>query len=311
MLTNLIICLTPLQMLIAEKIIEKEGGNFELLCFYYNDNEKYDYYYNRLCKVCVKKNRYLVNSTNKIERFKEILKFIFFIKKNMRKKYINVYLSSIDNSFFHVLLSKIFFTNLFTFDDGSANINNRSSYFLGTNISRVQKVFLAIIGNLYTQKRIIKESKKHYTIYKNIKNIIDNTENISIFSNESIQKKGHIENIFLGQPSHEFVEISYSKVLDFLKSKGINKYFPHPREDEKIDGFLYVETKYIFEEYIADLLKNGVEVNVYTINSTAALNIIFLENVKVYVILNEELEENMIDFYKIYREFGVEFYYVN
>lgn len=52
---NIIICTTPLQMLIAHKIIKtKADESFDLLVIAQQDNEKYRYYFNRLKKDCKK-----------------------------------------------------------------------------------------------------------------------------------------------------------------------------------------------------------------------------------------------------------------
>lgn len=297
-------------MLIAGKIIEKVGGDFELLCIYYNENEKYDYYYRELEKVCVNSIKFLIQSKTKVDRFKEMFNFIFFIKQNFNKKYNNVYLASIDNSFFHIFLSKVSFLNLYTYDDGSANINNTSSYYLNKKESIYQKIILLFLGNKFSLNEILQKTKKHYTIYKGLSNIVNCTEDINLFEqNESIVPDKVI-NIFLGQPSNEFDEINYGDALSFVQGKSVNYYYPHPREVERFDNFIYIESKYIFEDYIVKLLKENYLINVYTINSTAGFNVIFFNNVKVYVVLNDQLKTKFYDFYNLYENNGAFLYII-
>ncbi|WP_228138157.1 glycosyltransferase family 52, partial [Acinetobacter baumannii] len=118
---NLLICLTPLQMLIASKIVEQNPASYDVLCLSYNENEKYDYYFNQLAQKCDSSWRFLVRSKSKIYRIFDFLRFSYFLSKLSEKKYNTIYLASIDNPFFHILLSKLSKNNIATFDDGTAN----------------------------------------------------------------------------------------------------------------------------------------------------------------------------------------------
>lgn len=64
------------------------------------------------------------------------------LNKNMSKTYSEVYLSSIDNKYVQLIVSKLNYARLYTFDDGTANIIKSSAYYqeekktLKTNILR-------------------------------------------------------------------------------------------------------------------------------------------------------------------------------
>ncbi|MDC5651110.1 polysaccharide biosynthesis protein, partial [Acinetobacter baumannii] len=112
---SLVICLTPLQMIIAEKVVAKQPS-VDLLVIALNDNNKYKYYFDNFQHPNLKKQYYLFDNNQSI--FSKILKVVKF--KNffeINDYYENVYISSIDNKYIHSILSKVKFDNLYTYDD--------------------------------------------------------------------------------------------------------------------------------------------------------------------------------------------------
>ncbi|EOQ74854.1 glycosyltransferase family 52 [Acinetobacter lactucae] len=297
---NLLVCLTPLQMLIASKIVEQNPTSYDVLCLSYNENEKYDYYFNKLSLVCENSYRFIVYSENKIYRIFDFVRFKFYLFKILKNKYSKIYLASIDNPFFHLLLSVVKKDQVLTFDDGTANIYQESNYYNYQDKSMLQTVILNFLGNKYSTKKVIDESQKHFSIYKGYKNIIDNTSYISIISINKMLLADKKIKIFLGQPFHDLKGGDSEKILSFIKKIGVEYYFPHPREKKRYDGINYIESPLIFEDYILNLLTEGYLVELYTVLSTAALNVASLKNIEIIVLYDESLGRNYNEFYKLF-----------
>ncbi|WP_228138159.1 glycosyltransferase family 52, partial [Acinetobacter baumannii] len=75
----------------------------------------------------------------------------------------------------------------------------------------------------------------------------------------------------------------------------------HPREVEKYTNFEYIDSSLIFEDYVLKLLKDGYFVEVYTVLSTAALNVASLKNVRVKVLCEKNLNINYFQFYELFK----------
>lgn len=296
---NLIICLTPLQMLIASRIVEKEPAVYDFLCLSYDENEKYDYYYEKLGQHCDKSYKFIVRSNSKIGRLFDFLKFKFFLKNIVKTPYENVYLASIDNPFLHMLLSALHKVRIRTFDDGSANIYKDSIYYKYAKKNFIQYSILGALGNFYSVSKIVSESEKHFTIYRGQDNITKNLVYLSLFNVlENIKANKEI-NIFLGQPFNELGFTDSNRVVSLLVKIGIEYYFPHPREREIYSDFSYIKTPMIFEDYVLTLLEQGYVVNIYSFLSTAALNVASICNVHVYVLYDEKIAQKYSGFYTL------------
>lgn len=105
---SLIMCTTPLQMLIAEKIIQlNQNEKFDLILIINgNLNGKFKNYFNRLKVNTCKSMMYELKNVSKAKKIKKFLEF----KKNYHKwsnfNYSSYYLASIDNTFFIGLFLK-------------------------------------------------------------------------------------------------------------------------------------------------------------------------------------------------------------
>ncbi|MNS60605.1 CMP-N-acetylneuraminate-beta-galactosamide-alpha-2,3-sialyltransferase [compost metagenome] len=187
-----------------------------------------------------------------------------------------------------------------TFDDGTANIYQESNYYKSQNKSILQRIILNSLGNKYSTKKVVDESQKHFSIYKGYKNIIDNTSYISIIPVADLPLSDKKIKIFLGQPFHDLKGGDAEKVLSFIKKIGVDYYFPHPREKKRYDEINYIDSPLIFEDYILNLLTEGYFVELYTVLSTAALNVASLKNVEIIVLYEENLGRNYTEFYQLF-----------
>jgi len=305
---SLIMCVTPLQIIIAEKIIQsKPTEDFDVIIFALESNEKFTYYAEKLKKYA---NTYWYSHViykNSIYNLISFIKFIFkFNYKGFNKKYNNYYLASIDSRYFQYILSRKEKNSLvFTFDDGTANIVKTSIYYL-KNISDIKKSkIFKFLGIKYFQDDIKNISKLHYTIYPDFENIIQDTKVIKLFNDcEKIKRRSKGLNVFLGQPYGEFdSNLTPEKIEKLMDKLNINLYFPHPRERLSPQNVEVVNTKKIFEDYIVEFLENNEDyyINIYTFMSSAALNVKSLDGVNIYFIQSNTLISKYPDFFNILR----------
>lgn len=301
---SLIMCVTPLQMLIAEKIIELNSNqSFDLLVVALNDNEKYRMYFNRIKKICTN-SLYYIQGKRRLVFFDYISELR---RNNLNVKYQYLYLASIDSRHFQYIVSKNKFSSLYTFDDGTANIVQSSLYYLNSKPHFLKRSIWRILGIKYYMKDLKDNSLLHYTIYKDIPNIIENKQYITLFStnndNNQDGMKEEVVSFYLGQPLIDISEkFNVQYVQNSIKKLKIDYYYPHPRENVYPKGdFKIIESPMIFEDYIIDFLKNNpnINLNVFSFTSTSILNIIDLDRVKVSYIHNSEIFELNRSFYEL------------
>ena len=287
---SLIMCVTPLQILIAEKIIQsRPTEDFDVIIFGLENNQKFNYYAEKLKKYAKAYWYSHVVYKSSIYNLINFLKFIFqFSFNGFNKKYDNYYLSSIDSRYFQYILSKkTNSSSVFTFDDGTANIVKTSIYYLrNLNDEKKNKIFKSL-GIKYFQDDIKSMSKLHYTIYPQFENIIENTKEIKLF---------------LGQPYEEFdSNLSADNIEKLMDQLNIDLYFPHPREKNNIKNVENVNTKKIFEDYIVDFLDRNEDcyLNIYTFMSSAALNVKSFDSINIYFIQTHTLINKYPDFFNM------------
>jgi beta-galactosamide-alpha-2,3-sialyltransferase len=305
---SLIMCVTPLQMLIAKKLIQKfHDQDFDVLVVALVDNEKYRNYYKNLEKIS-RNSLYYVPKGGCLG----FLDYIKVLKKNgFLINYVNCFLASIDSRHFQYVISKCGKTNVYTFDDGTANIIRNSLYYTHQPPNLFKKIIWRFLGIHLYMDDIKCMSKKHYTLYNNMPNIIENTEYLNLFEcSKSKSESTKKINIYLGQPlmeiSDKFTEQYILKTLDNIQ---IDYYFPHPREKIIPKGnFEIISTPLIFEDYLIEYLAENktVDINLYSYISSALLNVKGLERVNVKYIHDNYLIEKYSSFYSfVENEFDI------
>ncbi|MFC0308283.1 glycosyltransferase family 52 [Gallibacterium trehalosifermentans] len=320
---NLIICTTPFQMLLAEKIIDVYiEEEFFLVVITDNMNDKYQYYYNKLLKkvkkaICIK--TLLTHNIKICRNFFDVLDLLYFRLYGVylgNRSYKKIFLANVESFRVHMFLSGFKNYELYTFDDGTANIIEGSHLYKETLIGAKKRLLMKIIGNKLSLSILKSKSKLHFTIYKDLKNIIDNVYCIELFSDKLdklIQKtNANFDNvskeikIFLGQPLYEFNPILYERISSYLKLYNIDYYFSHPRETKcYFSSVKYIETSLLFEDYLLkELMGKDVSISVYTIFSSSLLNIINFPNITLFAIYDKEVEK-MKEIYEIFRKKGV------
>ncbi|QIM62296.1 hypothetical protein A1D29_02695 [Pasteurellaceae bacterium Orientalotternb1] len=312
---NLIICRTPLQSLIAERIIRlKKEEKFFLLYVVDIDNEKQRYYYNKLsgkvsCSEYIVLREYGMLSFYK---FFNCLKLLCFFRKNFQ--YFDlVCFANLNDVYIWFILSRIKFNYIETFDDGSANIFYDGDYYTEYKMTPIRMVFFYFLRLKFSMKKIKELSMRHYTIYPNLRNVIDNTYPIYLFeeiTSLSNRKRFDEISIFLGQPlifnGIDYTKEIFDKVREYID---FDYYFPHPRETETHRlGINLIESNFIFEDYVIQLLlhESCEKYNVYTFFSSAILNLTQVNHINCNVIrVKGTILDEYDELYKIYEKIGV------
>lgn len=302
--------MTPLQVLIARKIIALTGNQSYIAIYMsYTDNKKHRHYYELLSEESIN-SAYLILKNNSI---KERLSTFRDVRNNYKAlgllKYSidNVYISSIDTMFVQYILSKIKFKNLFTFDDGSANVFENSGYFIQKQQSLSKQVFKNFIGIRFnTIEDVKKEILKHYTIYPNEKNIIEHVEVVDIYENVpkmSANKPNKVQKILLGQGLDTFIgEKNYKDILiNMSKFLDIECFFPHPRENLNFeDWFEVIDTHLVIEDYLIEKMRSNANIKfeLYTFLSSSILSLVSFDRVSVNIVYSKVLMDEFSSSYE-------------
>lgn len=274
---NLILCYTPLQVLIAEKIIELyPNEKFYGVMIYSTKNDKFEYYQKRLAEKC---NMFFAMH-QKIDRLGLLLQLFKLKKHFFKQKFDKVFIASINDLQMQIILSTIKFNKLFSFDDGTANIVPTSLYYQNDPDTFIRNLVNKLFNNQFSVSKIKNVSKAHYTIYPGFDNIVENTISISLMGDS--KKEYHtdsVKSILLGQPVYLDNQKNILLAEKVIQEFNIDYYLPHPREQYHLDNVQYLDTPFILEDYIRNNEKKYYRVHTYF--SSAVLNILNFENIEV------------------------------
>ncbi|MTB34729.1 glycosyltransferase family 52 [Streptococcus uberis] len=287
---NLIICHTPLQMMIADRIIKEcSNESYYLINYYFKDNHKRKYYFNLIKKECVVTEEIQLENTKGL-----ILQSIKQRIKKFNKKFEKVFVASIDSMFIQSVLSSVTFTELYTFDDGVANIFQDSLLFIDKTPKYLQ-IIKKLLKIKYDLKALKTISKLHYTIY-NGKNIIQNCKKISLIDYKHFinTEASQSISILIGQPLYKESQKNIDYFTKVSNDYSIEFYYPHPRETYIIKGLKYINTNLIFEDYISYMIEKYQNIKLYTVFSSAILGYEDIENIETYLIPNNDFEKEQL-----------------
>ncbi|WP_159066145.1 glycosyltransferase family 52 [Vibrio harveyi] len=299
--SSLMICHTPFQTLLAEQVLDYEHDrNCQLFYFSDIDNAQQRKYYNRLGRKAVVKEFYTSG--------KSILRYYYYLRKRFRGvKYDKVYVSSLNSSYVNFILSFISFESLITFDDGSANVVYDS--FLYKENSKIKTMLYRVLGARFPLNKIKNQISRHYTIYRNKKNVSEVLYYIEPCYNverriESIST-GRIR-VFLGSA---FEQISTD--IDKLKTS-IEGYFnsndfyiKHPRSKIEFNNITSIVSNDIAEEIILKLLDSCEMVELYGFYSSTQLNMMGLKGVRCFCLNSSHLDDSTVSMILDQNEFKV------
>ena len=304
---NIFFCSTPLQILIAMKVAQSIGFHAcELAVLVYEKNKKYEYYIEMAAKCFSRIHEVQVVAGGSLKRFMQLLSYAYTDSGLYAGRYAAVYVGSIDNAYVQLLVSRQSKADLYTFDDGLANINRGGSYYSG-HASKLAGWGRRLLGIDFDAKAIAERTLKHYTIYEGVGNITQNIQHIQLgvapVDGGNNTKK--YASIFLGQPFAD-LGLSERQYVELVLHAQCEYYFPHPREKVKLDGVQYIDSPLIIEDYVSS--GGGLEVsgfNLYSILSTALMNLASCSNVECYAVCDEVLEKKFAPLYGIMGAMGI------
>lgn len=299
---HLFLCYTTLQLVIAGRIITKLKLNrscIEVLYISKVDN---------------------IASRNAIAELKEIVSTVHFI--HMKYKYPiyfpklyglfsgrffdSVYVASVDNILMHYILSRVEFQDIYTFDDGTANIFPGSIYYQKSTDNVSSCVIRLLLNIRFSMERIKLDSVCHYTIYEGYENIITRLVPITLFPEKIINPPVEMSyqecNVFLGGimtdvfKSNTDLSFYIDKCERLLNDSGVDVIFiPHPRGREehflRNENWIVLKPAHIAEMEIINLLDKYKTINLYGFLSSCQLNLQATGRIKNYVFYSKNQSE--------------------
>lgn len=300
-------CMTPLQALIAERIIENDSKNsYDLMYITYYNQEKNKYYFDRISKK-VNKAKFLYAKKDFLNFFRNTLTLL----NDYENLYNELYVATIHDKYCHFLSSKVNYKKLKTYDDGLGNIYPNSVFYQKAHQSFLKKCILYILGINKNMHKIRAESEEHVTIYKNMSNIIGATKYIKLFDDLKITPNNQKQvSFFLGQPLREKnKEYDDNFINHLVSSVNVDYYVPHPAEDYIVSGdFEVINSHLIFEDFIIKKMENNEfsQVIVYGFFSTTLFNLKSYNNIRVISVYNSSILQEYSEIYNFIERNGIE-----
>ena len=242
----LVLIRTPFQAWVFKKIIIAEQlSQFDFLYFSQDLSEE-DYFYFRQIARKSRRSKFIYEPRHKFSILNNIKFFIKGKKFIKDRTYHTVFISSIDSFSINALAYKSKFDKLVTFDDGAANIDKRGTYF--NDFSCFRSVFYMKILGAKQINTIRSRIDRHYSIYQNIENIVENEKVISVkgwSKDEANSLIGTKKTYFIGGPFEESLNKNQiTRLENYLKKIHIDKYVKHPRERTPLAiGVSFLEKK--------------------------------------------------------------------
>lgn len=285
-MTNVIICLTPLHALIAEKVLELEKiRDFVLIYYYEEDNAKHRYYFNKLAGKA--KRAFYLNKNNKVLSALKIFSFLYF---ELRKEPgpVNFFAGNLKTIYTRAVIFLTGFKNLYSFDDGLGNVCGEGYLYEGRNPGFLTRL-LSFSGIHFTYASIVEKIKKHYTLYT-LENIMPNTFYINLFDNRNSENKVPEKEtvVLLTNPFNEHKLLEKKDEIwlykEIIKKFNVSYVIPHPREREQkinISGIEIIRSEKIAEEILLDLRQQYKKIKVLGIYTSALLNLNGIEGIEI------------------------------
>ena len=221
------------------------------------------------------------------------------------KTYHTIYAASIDNPNVQYPVSHLRFARLETFDDGMANLYPDSILYRNPPQSWKRKIINHLNGIRYQTEDLRRLSARHYTLYPQQANIVSPTVPLNIWQKQPENTHSgcfHIHKILLGQPLFSERDDNIALFQCLVQHIQPNAYFPHPREDYRLDNVAYVETHLIFEDYLLQHIQKQpeTEFHIYHLVSTAAINVHTFPHTMIHAFRPNDARFEQANFVRLY-----------
>ena len=320
---DLFICITPLELLIAEKIIKYKRiskKNCKVIFFVDEINKRNNFYFNRIKKLSHNSQFFLLN------KFRYP---IYFFKLNSLVKNCNIkdiYMAAIDSPLIQFILSQNKHEKIFTFDDGIGNLTKK--YNMDFKLSLLKKFLYWIVGNKYNKKKILLKSSDHFTIYKNKKNnFLKKSIYVGKIFNKIKFKGKKVCTLIIGPVFKDLFKPNEGKNLNYILNK--YKFFlekiamkekiyviNHPRElNFKYDfnNIININSKYLAEDYILKILsKKFKKIYIYSFPvSTVTINLRNIKFIKNFFFFSKKNAHRSFESIKVVKKLNLNYKYLN
>lgn len=236
-----------------------------------------------------------------------LLKEILTLKKQFKGKIFDqVFVANINDLQIQFLLSAVNFAQLNTFDDGTLNIIPNGLLHQNEPFNLKRFGINALLSNRFSIQKLRELSQTHYSIYKDLPNIIEQVEYINLIPAVPAPKSAQEPvAILLGQPLFAEDERNISLANLVIKQFNIQLYLPHPREKYRLENVEYIDTPLIFEDYIFQQSQKR-KYRVYTYCSSAILNVMNKnQNIEVVALEVETENAALQSCYDLFRQLNV------
>lgn len=292
---NLIICWTPLQMVIAEKIIDLHPNDkfYTIVISHSAKNKKFEHYSSKLAKKSERFYSFYIHpqSQNKLFVYTTLLELK--LKGLLFPKVKTVFLAHLSSPENHTIISSLYNSEIKTFDDGTANLIKKSVFL--DDRERISTGYFSnffykyLINTSHHTKEVRENSVEHYTIFKDFSNAMEKKERkmtyLPLFNASKLKTNSKIKDtikIMLGTAEKE-LKITSEKAVEYFKIKYTSL---HPRQNYKLNNTITLESNLIIEDYLLQEIEKNPDTlyEIYTFFSGAALTLKDFPNVKVYAI---------------------------
>lgn len=308
---NIILCSTPLQVLIAERIRALyPDESFYGVMNSYVFSDKHAHYYERLGQFCDKTLLILdQEGRSQLEIYRETLSRLILGYRLPRMK--RIFIASLDLSTFHLLLSRQGSAEVITFDDGLINLSpNAYKQIAFKKLGSMQR--LLRVWGVPSPVDLIARQHLHYSIY-DLPNVLPNAQRIEWLpkGENTSTPPSEVITLFLGQPIYEYEANGESRNIALsarmVQRYEVQQYYPHPREQYQIEGVEYVHSPLIFEDYILQELARYPErtYRIYGFCSSVILNLQGIDRLEFIAIRPADCPEFLEETYQLLERCGI------
>lgn len=309
---NLFLCSTPLQLKIALRIIETEGLSHVVLVFTGIMPNKRSEYYLKKAKTLVDRIYYYDKNTHLKKSHSRYLhnKAENFIRDFFLKDVNSIYIANLNDRFYHHLLSILPYQRLYTFDDGTENVNPFSKFYRNKRYSWIRKYYQRRNGRRYWLEEVLAETYGHYTIYQHLSNVVPNTRYLPLYEGIMIDAEPPLQkiHILLGTVYRDVVThrqqtmALIAEIDQYSKQHSFDLYLPHPREEEAyFESCKTLVPEQMSEELIISYLSQGYEVCLYGFGGSTQLNLDGVKNLTNYLFESALLSDRVRNGYNLFK----------
>lgn len=292
---NLMICWTPLQMVIAERIIDQNPSEkfYTIVMSHSAKNEKYEHYSQKLAKKSERFYSFYIHPQSQNSWFVYTTLLELKLKSLLFPEVKTIYFAHINSPEVHTIVSNFPKSEIKTFDDGTANLVEKSAFLNDQeriSTGEVSRVFYeTVINSTHSTIEVREKSVEHFTIFKDLPNVMENVSKkityLPLFDTSKLSQNNDIHSIvkiMLGSVDKKLKQPSEKAIKQF----GIKYTTLHPRQTYRLNNAITLESNLIIEDYLLQEIEKNphTQYEIYTFFSGAALTMKDFPNVKVFVL---------------------------